>query len=62
YITPSSQKTISDISTIESEQFKSDLDFAKKELQSKVKQGIGGPVSSGDSGIIQGKSNPFMSF
>lgn len=62
YIAPSSQETISDISTIKSEQFKSDLDFVKTELQGKTKQGIGGPVSSGSPINTQGKSNPFVSF
>jgi len=62
YIAPSSQKRISDISAIKSDQFKADLDAAKKDIQTKSKQGISGPTSSG--GAVQniGRENPFLSF
>lgn len=62
YIAPSSQKTISDISVIKSDQFKSDLSSAKQELQVKTKQGISGPSSVGGSAQTFGRDNPFLPF
>jgi hypothetical protein len=62
YIAPSSQKTISDISVINSNQFKSDISAAKQELQAKTQQGISGPSSTGGSTQSIGRDNPFLPF
>jgi hypothetical protein len=62
-IVPSSQKIISDISKVKSEDFKSDLSAAKKELQTKVKQTVTTTTgSTGGSTANPGKSNPFLPF
>jgi len=59
-IVPSSQKIISDISKIKSEDFKNDLSNIKKELQAKIKQTISG--ASGGSSSNPGRANPLLPF
>ena len=66
YIAPSSQKRISDISAINSEQFISTLSATKKDLQARVKQQgsnfLSGFGSGSESAANPGKTNPFLSF
>jgi uncharacterized membrane protein SpoIIM required for sporulation len=59
-IAPSSQKTVSDISNINSSDFKNDLNSAKTQLQTKVNQAI--PNSTVSPSMTPGRSNPFLSF
>lgn len=59
YIAPSSQKRISDISSIKNDQFKNDIGSAKKELQTKIKQTAG----SATAGVSNpGRTNPLLPF
>ena len=66
YIAPSSQKRISDISAISSDQFVTTLSTTKKDLQGRVKQQ--GPSFLSGLGSVSGSSanpirtNPFLSF
>jgi hypothetical protein len=60
YIAPSSQKTISDISAIKSDQFVSDINSTQKELQNKIKQIA--PTAVGTPSANEGRNNPFLSF
>ena len=65
YIVPTSQKRISDISAINSEQFISTLSTTKKDLQGRVKQQGSTFLSSIKPGSISTnpvKSNPFLGF
>lgn len=59
-IIPSSQKIISDIARVKSEDFKTDLSSAKKELQAKAKQTI--TVSTGGVSTNPGRTNPLLPF
>jgi len=61
-IVPSSQKIISDISKVKSEDFKNDLSSIKKELQIKVKQTITSAGSTGGVLTNPGRTNPFLPF
>lgn len=59
-IVPSNQKIISDISKVSGDEFKNDLISTRKELQTKIKQNIGGVTGGASAG--SGRINPFMPF
>ncbi len=59
-IVPSSQRIVSDISKVNSDTFKNDLSSTKKELQTKIRQSIGG--SAGGAITNPGRSNPLLPF
>ncbi len=65
YIAPTSQKRISDISAINSDQFISTLSSTKKDLQGRVKQQGSTFLSGFKTGSVSTnpvKSNPFLVF
>jgi len=59
-IIPSSQKIISDIAKVKSEDFKNDLSSIKKELQTKAKQTV--VPSAGGTSANPGRTNPLLPF
>jgi len=59
-IVPSNQKIISDISKVSGDEFKNDLTLTRKDLQTKIKQNIGG--ATGGTSVGSGRINPFLPF